>query len=463
MAAIMAHTPSKQSEFQVNEKAKAILTRIPIFLGETRDGLTMLNMQNLFLVVARHYTEKQAGLMFFVFGLSQFIFQTPAGYIMDGTEKKVLLLGLAAIGTVMLLMITIFCSHEGGVNTYLPNFIAILFVRFVQGAVTSLIPPGVNGISQGIVGVKGMTHQVANNESNAHLGTSIMFITGSIVAYYLYPNIGVMFLMSPLFLCGTLYFLTQIKEDYINHNEARGSAPSGSDSAVLTPMQVMKDPLVIAFVIICFAFHLANEVVLPLVMQTLAIGNGRGGVLLSGFCVIVAQAGMVVTAKFCGKYAGTIGRKPLFLMGLLALSIRCFILVTLLTIRGDTGVGDNNADGGIGLFDCLILSTQILDGVGAGVFGTMYILVTSDLAAGTGRFNFTLGLTSAAWSIGGTISGLLGQIFAADFGYLKAFEILGYCSLVPVLLYIFVMPETLISDEKDEKDVTDEKTKLLNA
>jgi len=422
----------------------------------------MLNMQNLFLVVTRHYTEKQAGLMFFVFGLSQFIFQTPAGYIMDGTERKVLLLGLASVGTVILLCITIFCSHEGGVNTYLPNYAAILGVRFIQGAVTSLIPPGVNGISQGIVGVKGMTHQVASNESNAHLGTAIMFITGSVVAYYLYPNIGIMFLMSPLFLIGTLYYLMQIKEDYIDHNEARGSAPSASAGSVLTPMQVMKDPLVIIFVIICFAFHLANEVVLPLVMQTLAIGNGRGGVLLSGFCVIVAQAGMVVTAKFCGKYAGTIGRKPLFLMGLLALSLRCLILTVLLSMKGDTGVGDNNADGGIGIFDCLILSTQILDGVGAGVFGTMYVLVTSDLAAGTGRFNFTLGVTSAAWSIGGTISGLLGQIFAADFGYLRAFQILGMTSLLPVLLYIFIMPETLITDD-DDKDVTDEKTKLLNA
>jgi len=447
-------------EFQVNEKAKAILTRIPIFLGETRDGLTMLNMQNLFLVVARHYTEKQAGLMFFVFGLSQFIFQTPAGYIMDGTEKKVLLLGLASVGTVILLCSTILFSHEGGVNTYLPNYIMILFIRFVQGAVTALIPPGVNGISQGIVGVKGMTHQVARNESNAHLGTSVMFITGSIVAYFLYPNIGILFIMSPLFLLGVLYYLMQMKEDYIDHAEARGSAPTSAADAALTPAQVMKDPLVILFVIICFTFHLANEVVLPLVMQTLAIGNGRGGVLLSGFCVIVAQAGMVVTANFCGKYAGIIGRKPLFLMGLLALTVRCFILSMLLTFSGDTGVGDNNAGGAIGLYDCLILSTQILDGVGAGVFGTMYVLVTSDLAAGTGRFNFTLGLTSAAWSIGGTISGLSGQILAADFGYLKAFEILGVFSLIPVFLYIFAMPETLI---KDEEDVTDEKTKLLNA
>ena len=50
----------------------------------------------------------------------------------------------------------------------------------------------------------------------------------------------------------------------------------------------------------------------------------------------------------------------------------------------------------------LILSTQILDGVGAGVFGTMYILVTSDISGGTGRFSLTLGLSSAM-SIGGTM------------------------------------------------------------
>ena len=83
------------------------------------------------------------------------------------------------------------------------------------------------------------------------------------------------------------------------------------------------------------------------------------------------------------------------------------------------------------------------DGVGAGVFGTMYILVTSDVSAGTGRFSLTLGLTTAAMSIGGTVSGYLGQALAQDHGYQNAFMILGFLACIPAVGYLVFMPETL--------------------
>ena len=78
----------------------------------------------------------------------------------------------------------------------------------------------------------------------------------------------------------------------------------------------------------------------------------------------------------------------------------------------------------------------------------MYILVTSDISAGTGRFSMTLGLTTAAMSIGGTVSGYVGQALAEDMGYQQAFMILMVMSLVPALAYYFFMPETLPSMAK---------------
>jgi MFS family permease len=170
-------------------------------------------------------------------------------------------------------------------------------------------------------------------------------------------------------------------------------------------------------------------------MQSLALGNGRSGILLSGLCIILAQVFMVASAKICGEYSGKFGRKPLFLIGLFVVPVRCLILTILISIRGD-GVGST-------WLQIVILSTQILDGVGAGVFGTMYILVTSDVSGGTGRFSLTLGLTTAAMSIGGTVSGYLGEALAEDLGYKEAFFILMFMSLVPAFVYLFFMPETL--------------------
>ena len=113
-----------------------------------------------------------------------------------------------------------------------------------------------------------------------------------------------------------------------------------------------------------------------------------------------------------------------------------------LDFAGLTGIKDAREETSMAL-QVIILSTQVLDGVGAGVFGTMYILVTSDISAGTGRFSLTLGLTTAAMSIGGTVSGYLGQALAQDLGYRAAFAILGFLSCVPAAGYLLFMPETL--------------------
>jgi MFS family permease len=225
----------------------------------------------------------------------------------------------------------------------------------------------------------------------------------------------------------------------VNDGGNDGSTPSAgisdSDSKANSPRQILSDPTLLIFICICFTFHLSNGTVLPLVMQTLAIANGRAGILMSGFCIIVAQIFMVASAHICGKYSGMYGRKRLFLLGILSVPVRCALLALLLHIRGVNGES--------AVLDIIILSTQILDGVGAGIFGTMYVLVTSDISGGTGRFSLTLGLTTAAMSIGGTVSGYLGQALAEDIGYRQAFVILGCMSLIPAVLYLFFMPETL--------------------
>lgn len=473
------------------ENIKSYLRWAALFLGELRDGLTMINMQSAFLIVAKGYSEKQVGILFFVFGMSQFLFQAPAGYLYDYTEQKLLWLSTAGIATTLLTVSTAMFAND-------TNFMLMVFIKFIQGGVTSFIPPGLNSITQGIVGSVGMTEQVAMNEMMNHLGTAILVGVGSVLAYALYPNIGLLFAVSPIACVLFCFFLNKIKPGDIDHDAARGLkkeanadskvkdpsyVPPGGDEGAAptqasiasskkninqkpsfvfgfgsqstagggdaingvpkadTPLQILRDPILLLFILLCFLFHLSNGTVLPLVMQTLAIGNGSVGMLMSGMCITVAQIVMVCAAKICGTYSNRYGRKWLFLIGLVIVPIRCAILAGLLTIKGD---GEATL-----WWQALTLSTQILDGVGAGTFGTMYILVTSDISGGTGRFGLTLGLTTAAMSIGGTVSGYLGQALAEDYGYLRAFWILCGISVIPPVLYFFCMPETLAQTSDD--------------
>ena len=90
-------------------------------------------------------------------------------------------------------------------------------------------------------------------------------------------------------------------------------------------------------------------------------------------------AGAIVTAQItmaAATYVGDkaslvgIGRKPLFMLGLITLPLRCALIIWW----KDMG-------------DAWLLSTQILDGLGGGFLGLIHPYLVADITFGTGRFN----------------------------------------------------------------------------
>jgi hypothetical protein len=82
-----------------------------------------------------------------------------------------------------------------------------------------------------------------------------------------------------------------------------------------------------------------------------------------------------------GYKADTWGRKPLFLAGFAILPIRA-VLYTL---------SDNSF---------WLIGVQVLDGVGAGIFGALAPLVIADIMRGTGRYNLAQGAIATVQGIG---------------------------------------------------------------
>ncbi|HEY2525741.1 MAG TPA: MFS transporter, partial [Candidatus Binataceae bacterium] len=91
----------------------------------------------------------------------------------------------------------------------------------------------------------------------------------------------------------------------------------------------------------------------------------------------------------------------------------------------------------------LLVAIQVLDGIGAGIFGVVSVLVIADLTSGTGRFNLTLGAIATAVGIGAafsqTIAGAIVHHFSDRAGFLFLAAIAGAAFAI---LYRF-MPETL--------------------
>ncbi|MGB6209328.1 MFS transporter, partial [Mycobacterium sp.] len=170
-------------------------------------------------------------------------------------------------------------------------------------------------------------------------------------------------------------------------------------------------------------FHLANAAMLPLVGQELALQNTDVGTALMATCIVAAQVVMVPVAYVAGAKADSWGRKPIFLVGFAVLMARGFLYT----------LSDNSY---------WLVGVQILDGVGAGIFGALFPLVVQDLTHGTGRFNVSLAALTTAWGIGAALSNILAGWIVVVASYDVAFSSLGALAAVGLALYVVAMPET---------------------
>jgi MFS family permease len=162
---------------------------------------------------------------------------------------------------------------------------------------------------------------------------------------------------------------------------------------------------------------------LPLVGELLSKGaDGKSSFYMSA-CIIAGQVVMMPVAFLSGRLADTWGRKPLFLIGFGVLTLRG-ILYTL----GKTSL--------------YLLAVQSLDGVGAAIFGVLWVIVISDLARGTGRFNLLQGVIQAALGLGAFLSNFLSGFVVKSFGYNAAFLSLAAIAFTGLLFYALLMPES---------------------
>jgi MFS family permease len=138
---------------------------------------------------------------------------------------------------------------------------------------------------------------------------------------------------------------------------------------------------------------------------------------------VAAQAVMVPVAYLAGAKADSWGRKPIFLVGFAFLTARGFLYT----------LSDS---------PYWLVGVQVLDGVGAGIFGALFPLVVQDLTHGTGRFNVSLGALTTMWGVGAALSNIIAGWIVVAAGYDAAFISLGVFAAAGLALYATAMPET---------------------
>jgi predicted MFS family arabinose efflux permease len=123
------------------------------------------------------------------------------------------------------------------------------------------------------------------------------------------------------------------------------------------------------------------------------------------------------------KKSGSWGRKPLLLIAFGVLPIRA----VLYTLTSNT---------------VALVAIQVLDGVGAGIFGVVSIPVIADLTQGSGRFNITLGAIATAVGIGASLSQTIAGAIVHHFSFNTGFLFLAVIAAAAFAILYFHMPET---------------------
>jgi predicted MFS family arabinose efflux permease len=221
----------------------------------------------------------------------------------------------------------------------------------------------------------------------------------------------------------TILALRSIAPNEIDYELARGAKEESRDGEPVGVSALFRDRPLVIFLICSVMFHFANAAMLPLLGEMLAKGRGRSSMMFMSACVVTTQLVITMLASWSGRNAGSWGRKPLLLIAFGVLPVRA----VLYTLTHHT---------------VALVAIQILDGVGAGIFGVVSVLVIADLTRGTGRFNLTLGAISTAVGVGAALSQTIAGSIVHHFSFNIGFLFLGAVALAAFAILYFLMPET---------------------
>jgi MFS family permease len=391
-------------------RAGRALDATNFFLADVRDGLGPYLA--IYLLTEQHWDEARIGIVMSVATVAGILAQTPAGALVDATRAKRLIMVAAAIAvTAASLLLPLF-----------PGFWPVALSQGIAHAAGVIFPPAIAAISLGVVGHRAFTRRIGRNETFNHAGNAASAIVAGSAAY-LFGPVVVFFILAAQAVA-SLASIWAIPEAAIDHDLARGlhDADTGDEREQPSGFRILLTcrPLLV-FALCVLLFHLSNAAMLPLVGQKLALQDKNLGTSLMSACIAAAQVVMVPMAMLVGARADRWGHKQFFLAALAILPVRG-ALYTL---------SDNPA---------WLVGVQLLDGIGAGIFGAIYPVIVADLMRNTGRFNVAQGVVITALGIGAALSTALAGLVVVNAGYSAAFLTLGAIAAIGFIVFLVAFP-----------------------
>lgn len=426
-------TGEKSAEPSPSKRSLLGLDSLNFLMADVRDGVGPY--LSVYLKGGQGWPAGHIGIAMAASSVAAALCQIPAGLLVDSAKAKRLLVAISGLLVAAgCLLIVVF-----------PKVGAVIAAQAMLGAASAIIPPALAALSLGIVGRRLLPARISRNESFNHGGNFTAALLAGTVAQWL--GYHWIFYFVCIFAICSAGAVMLIRPNEINHQLARGapedveptSKESGKRRDADHPMPVrelLKRKNLIIFLVSVVLFHLGNAAMLPMAGQVLAKTHPGADITAMSACIIAAQLIMVGVAATVGwAMKRGIGRKTIFLVAFLVLPVRGFLFTLT-----DSPVG--------------VVAIQLLDGVAAGIFGVISIVMAADLMRGTGRFNLAQGMTALATGAGAALSNVGSGFVVQKFGYNAGFLTLAAISAGALVFFWSLMPETAEGTTSDEASLS---------
>jgi MFS family permease len=364
-------------------------------------------------LTTQKWTQVDIGLVLTISGLVALACQMPGGAILDAarSERFAASVSVATIGA-SALMIGLW-----------PIFPVVLAAEVLHAAASCVLGPAIVAISLGLVGHAMVGERLGRNARFASIGSGLAAAAMGACGYLLSSR--AVFFVTAALAIPALIALARIRVPEIDPVRAHGGTPKPPSDTVVSGLRTLAHNRTLLVLCGCvLLFHLTNAAILPLLGSALTMRSPESATILIAACIVVPQLVVAGFAPWVGRQAQRLGRKPLLLIGFLALPIRA----ALFAVISDPYT---------------LIAVQLLDGICASVLGVLVPLIIADATRNTGRFNLGQGIVGSAVGIGASLSMTGAGYIADNLGSSAAFLALSALGCVSFVLVFLFMPETL--------------------
>jgi MFS family permease len=376
------------------------------------------------------WNPARVGLALTFGGLVSVATQTPAGAVIDATRHKraLIALNLAILTCGAILLMTRISA------------ISVYSAQFLIGVSGAFLGPSLAAITLGLVGPLQFDRQFGCNQGFNSAGNVASALLIALVSFKF--GYRAIFGVAALFTIPSLWSLLSIDGSKIDYRRSRGASYDQQTAKAEGLRVLLRDHVLLFFLLAVFLFHLSNAAMLPQLGEMLSKGKPRAAAPFMSACIIVTQLVIACSAAWIGKHAEQKGRRPLLLLGFGVLPIRG-VLYTLTHMPA------------------ALIAIQFLDGVANAIFVIVSILVIKDRTVGSGRFNLAAGALATMVAIGAAFSNTAGGLLIQHFGFNVSFLGLAAIGLAATALLFFTVPETL-GTRKPDNNIASEPKLLIS-